>query len=410
MSLKFKHYYFLCVISFFALLNCLSTFSAETKLLRFCENEWRVNPLSCSGRTLEIKRLKYHRPSTKTCVHPYANANRLCVGKDYSARAKSLIQDGVLRWTAPPNEVLGEDPCPNIYKQIDIEYECLGPIQPPLQKQVLSEHALVQSRNETSVSLDSPLLKSKAILVGLAQLNGKEVRTERLPEAYWSQPSYLLLKGQGLLELKASSHQAAGVDCGMDVPQSSFFLPSGAKLRGFPAPSQPKLGNQSPFKEGLVFSGLGMKNVSVTWLEPKKLKDAIPKVCKVPLDKSYSEKNSYFQGPDGINILHIKHELDQSSPASREGNVPFSRDCIKGFVKSGKCPTLFSGQGRDGEGNEIIDSYLGALVLRSTDKPSQKPETWYLFEKTGHEYSGVLGIFFQQHSDPVQSFLFRGGC
>lgn len=91
----------------------------------FCENDWATKPVSCpAGKRMVVKKLMYSRPALQPCMHSAASANQTCAGKDYTAKAQSLVSGGTLAWSAAPNTALGEDPCPNIYKQVDIDYEC----------------------------------------------------------------------------------------------------------------------------------------------------------------------------------------------------------------------------------------------------------------------------------------------
>lgn len=91
----------------------------------FCENDWASKPVSCpAGKRLVVKKLMYSRPALQPCTHSNPSANQLCAGKDYTAKAQSLVSGGTLVFPSAPNTALGEDPCPNIYKQVDIDYEC----------------------------------------------------------------------------------------------------------------------------------------------------------------------------------------------------------------------------------------------------------------------------------------------
>lgn len=101
--------------------------AATPQHLTFCEQDYAAHPVNCpAGKNLTINKFMYWRPGA-TCAYPqnptqvFAN----CSGQDYTSAAQALVQGGNLVFTAPVNTLPGfNDPCPNIYKQIDIDYTC----------------------------------------------------------------------------------------------------------------------------------------------------------------------------------------------------------------------------------------------------------------------------------------------
>ncbi len=88
----------------------------------YCENE----PISIScpdGKKLQIDQWQYYRPENATCggVGAYPG----CIGKDYTAKANSLIINNTFDKTDTPNMYFGEDPCSGISKQSDVKWRCI---------------------------------------------------------------------------------------------------------------------------------------------------------------------------------------------------------------------------------------------------------------------------------------------
>lgn len=91
----------------------------------FCEQDFASNGISCPSGNLTLNKFQYWR-SGGGCKFPQ-DPNRSfpdCAGKDYAAKMQGMVQGGNLTFAKAINDILGEDPCPNIYKQVDVDYTC----------------------------------------------------------------------------------------------------------------------------------------------------------------------------------------------------------------------------------------------------------------------------------------------
>jgi hypothetical protein len=92
----------------------------------FCEADYASNSITCPN-SLKINSFKYWRPSNTSCVFP-SDPSRVfsaCNGQDYTSQAQALVNSNNLNFTTPVHTLPGfNDPCPNIYKQIDVNYTC----------------------------------------------------------------------------------------------------------------------------------------------------------------------------------------------------------------------------------------------------------------------------------------------
>lgn len=94
--------------------------------LHFCEQDYAKNNISCpAGKNLKINSFKYWRQGAG-CVFPQNPSQSFadCAGKDYAAQMQGFVKGGQLVFAQPVNNMLNDDPCPNIYKQVDVSYEC----------------------------------------------------------------------------------------------------------------------------------------------------------------------------------------------------------------------------------------------------------------------------------------------
>jgi len=98
------------------------------KRVNFCEGDGPNIKVSCPiGQSLKVNRFLYGRPDTNVCT---GIADGLCPGKDYTSIMQSFVSGNSISFANGVNAMLGyEDPCPGIYKQIQMEYECLETVQ-----------------------------------------------------------------------------------------------------------------------------------------------------------------------------------------------------------------------------------------------------------------------------------------
>lgn len=99
--------------------------SGTTGHKTFCEQDFASNNISCPSGNLTLNKFQYWR-SGGGCKFPQ-DPNRSfpdCAGKDYAAKMQGMVQGGNLTFAKAINDILGEDPCPNIYKQVDVDYTC----------------------------------------------------------------------------------------------------------------------------------------------------------------------------------------------------------------------------------------------------------------------------------------------
>lgn len=92
---------------------------------RFCEQDYAANGISCPSGNLKINKFQYWR-SGGSCVYPQDPSRQFpdCAGQDYAQKMQGFVQGNSLSFSRPINDMLGADPCPNIYKQIDVDYTC----------------------------------------------------------------------------------------------------------------------------------------------------------------------------------------------------------------------------------------------------------------------------------------------
>ncbi len=88
-----------------------------------CESEWPKFDATFE-RPVTITHAMYDRPNDyiEKCTHSTASANTACSGKSYLDKIKSLFDNktSIAGKGQSFTELVGEDPCPNIYKTITL--------------------------------------------------------------------------------------------------------------------------------------------------------------------------------------------------------------------------------------------------------------------------------------------------
>lgn len=96
-----------------------------------CEGDWATQELRCeASKLLFVHSMRYHRPALMPCMYAAApSANAVCAGQNIVRSSFTpLLQGPLLKFAQTPSALFG-DPCPMIYKQIDVLYYCLTPDQ-----------------------------------------------------------------------------------------------------------------------------------------------------------------------------------------------------------------------------------------------------------------------------------------
>jgi hypothetical protein len=91
-----------------------------------CESYWQTQVLQCPPeRLLFIESVAYHRPSLQPCLHDQPSANAVCAGATHNiSKIIDMVQGGFFKFNQMPQSIFG-DPCPMVYKQVDIKFQCL---------------------------------------------------------------------------------------------------------------------------------------------------------------------------------------------------------------------------------------------------------------------------------------------
>lgn len=102
------------------------TIKDPLKNLTFCEDDYATKTATCpEGTTLNIKSFLYGRQDPSQCSH-VSGQDIKCTPKDYKSAISNTVAQNFLRFIDPINQLVGDNPCPEIYKQINMSYTCEG--------------------------------------------------------------------------------------------------------------------------------------------------------------------------------------------------------------------------------------------------------------------------------------------
>jgi hypothetical protein len=89
-----------------------------------CEGDYATSPIICPiGKTVQLISAQYGRFNLSECINSVAT-DVLCAGADVTTKMQQSCSGNSCIWEEPFNVLAGNDPCPDIYKQLEGNYIC----------------------------------------------------------------------------------------------------------------------------------------------------------------------------------------------------------------------------------------------------------------------------------------------
>jgi len=89
-----------------------------------CEGDYATSPIICPiGKTVQLISAQYGRFNLSECILG-GSADVLCAGTDVTTQMQQSCSGNSCIWEQPFNVLAGNDPCPDIYKQLEGNYIC----------------------------------------------------------------------------------------------------------------------------------------------------------------------------------------------------------------------------------------------------------------------------------------------